>query len=1145
MSPGPASFYTTGGTLSQDAPSYVERQADHDLFDGLRAGEFCYVLTSRQMGKSSLMVRTATKLREGGTRVIVLDLTAVGQNVTPEQWYDGLLAQIGRQLRLEDPLETVWRSNERLGPCQRFFAAIRDVTLPEMPAALVIFVDEIDTVRSLPFSTDEFFAAIRECYNRRGQDSGFRRLTFCLLGVATPSDLIRDTRTTPFNIGRRIELHDFTEEEAAPLGTGMRHASARETPQMPASNAGSPNAGTREAKRLLNRILFWTGGHPYLTQRFCRAIAEEGQVRGLAGVDRLGQELFFTHRAKERDDNLLFVRDRLLRSDADVPSLLELYLKVRQGEAVADDETSQQVSVLRLSGIVKSARGRLVARNRIYSRVFDRAWVHAHMPEAEVRRQRAAFNRGVLRTAIIAAVVVTALAIAVVIALEQLAISYFSQAQLRRGSGLAGQRLDSLEFLRLARRGFINDDELRDEAIACLALSDLEQVFWRSNFPPGAVTVALTPNLSHYAVANDQGAIEMIRISDGQIENRIPAIGMPVSWLTLSPGALYVAAGYHRDDQDRFVVWASSSRQAVFDSTNRVRVSAVDFSADNSKMVVCLGEGSTSVLELPGGARLASLPAVEEVEETQRARDVASVRFDWAGQQIGNSALGSLRAQIQNWKDQTTSYAFRPDDITALAWSPDGRHIAMAYNPGAITIWDLNLNRPRSLPLVHSEAARDLAFSPDGTMLASLGGDRTLNVWCQGTGRHVTLALDAQPEGRIFFAPDSERLGLADQSTGIRIWRVHGNREYRVVRAPTEVNAALTDVLFDPEGRVLVGANQLGVFLWDAATGGLLDSLTRQPSDTRFSVQSATVHPTKGDLFVSTPDGLLHLSRHVISLPDSGRGYRFMPTDVPTRRGRLKNCRLQSDGTRGIAVYEDGIYQFQTDSSLPSERLPIPGDCAAWALSRRGQWLAGWSEGKKQIQVWDLNYPDASGTPAAIFGAGRHFAFTSDERHILASSDRGHGFWDARTGKPLARLDLHATLEVGGPVAIGRPTEQSPDYLAVADKPGSVSLFELRSQTNAPPLTRLLARLRSPDPERATALAFNPQCSRLAVVSGQTAGIWDLALLRHELAALGLAGNIPVFAVSSNASVTVQIGQKVSQRDLSGLPTKKMPQTLP
>src|SRR5947209_13432485 len=104
------------------------------------------------MGKSSLMVHTAARLREAGTKVVVLDLTAIGQNLTAEQWYGGLLRRVGLQLdrggALEEELDDLWFvQQERVGPLERWMTALQRLVLPRMPGRIVLFIDEIDAVR--------------------------------------------------------------------------------------------------------------------------------------------------------------------------------------------------------------------------------------------------------------------------------------------------------------------------------------------------------------------------------------------------------------------------------------------------------------------------------------------------------------------------------------------------------------------------------------------------------------------------------------------------------------------------------------------------------------------------------------------------------------------------------------------------------------------------------------------------------------------------------------------------------------------------------------------------------------------------------------------------------------------------------------
>ncbi|MGV3617697.1 MAG: AAA-like domain-containing protein [Fimbriimonas sp.] len=384
-------FFVSGGTLPLESESYVERDCDRALFAALRDGKYCYVLNSRQMGKSSLSIRTLARLEDAGWSTVSLDLTQMGgRNVTAEQWYLGLAAELGRCVGLRSQVLGYCRQNAEFGPMRRFFGAIRDVVLEAIDRPVVICIDEIDATRNLAFDTDEFFAGIRDCYNRRAHDPIYERLTFCILGVAVPSDLIRNPTTTPFNIGERVYLRDFTLEEVRPLARGL-----------------GPNG-----EAIVARIHHWTNGHPFLTQSLCAAIAADPARQSPAGVDRLVETEMFGPKARDRNVNLSDVANRALNSGAHEPDperfradLLSVYGRALAGKPVPDDEGNRVASLLKLSGLVRSDGMRLRVRNRIYERVFDSEWIRENMPGQELVRLRQSFRRGLLRATLVSGVI--------------------------------------------------------------------------------------------------------------------------------------------------------------------------------------------------------------------------------------------------------------------------------------------------------------------------------------------------------------------------------------------------------------------------------------------------------------------------------------------------------------------------------------------------------------------------------------------------------------------------------------------------------------------------------------------------------------------------------------------------------------------
>jgi hypothetical protein len=153
--------YVVGGTIPPDSPVYQEREADSQLLELCLTGQFAYILTSRQMGKSSLMARTAIRLRSAGLLPAIVDLTSIGsRDVTAEQWYLGVLLRIETFCSPETDLLSWWAEHATIPLTQRFTKYITEVLVGESTTRIVIFVDEIDSTLGMAF-TDDFFAAVR------------------------------------------------------------------------------------------------------------------------------------------------------------------------------------------------------------------------------------------------------------------------------------------------------------------------------------------------------------------------------------------------------------------------------------------------------------------------------------------------------------------------------------------------------------------------------------------------------------------------------------------------------------------------------------------------------------------------------------------------------------------------------------------------------------------------------------------------------------------------------------------------------------------------------------------------------------------------------------------------------------------------
>ena len=245
-----------GGALSLDSKFYIERPTDEEFYSAVARNDSIVLLKgARQMGKTSLMARGLQQARKAGARVVLTDfqkLNAVHlQSV--ESLFHCLAEAIAEQLDMEVAPE-VW--NPRRGASMNFERFLRREILTKINGRLVWGIDEVDRLFACTFGS-EVFGLFRSWHNERSLDpSGpWQNLALAIAYASEAHLFITDVNQSPFNVGTRLVLADFTLDQVQELN----------------NRYGCPLRNVSELERFFSLL----GGQPFLTQRGLHHMTEK------------------------------------------------------------------------------------------------------------------------------------------------------------------------------------------------------------------------------------------------------------------------------------------------------------------------------------------------------------------------------------------------------------------------------------------------------------------------------------------------------------------------------------------------------------------------------------------------------------------------------------------------------------------------------------------------------------------------------------------------------------------------------------------------------------------------------------------------------------------------------------------------------
>jgi len=334
-----ASLEPQSGTMDVDSPLYIRRATDDVALAAVgRKGQTLSIKGARQMGKSSLLMRLLDAAAKGGKRVAFVDFQEIDIPTLRDAdlFFRRFCANLSDQLGLANRTAEYWDPALELGNPQRCSKYMGEHVLKSLAAPLLLALDEVDRLVDSPFRSD-FFGMVRSWHGKRALPTVpvWKLLDVALVTSTEPNLLIDDPHQSPFNVGERVELADFTPGEVARLN--QLH--------------GSPVKPEREPS-----FVALTGGQPYLTRQALYlvasgrasldALSSQGDLDGGPFGDHLRHLLFLV---SKRNELVTGLREVLLQGTCSDPIALHR---------------------LRSAGLVKPEGGKLVMRCDLYAAYF-------------------------------------------------------------------------------------------------------------------------------------------------------------------------------------------------------------------------------------------------------------------------------------------------------------------------------------------------------------------------------------------------------------------------------------------------------------------------------------------------------------------------------------------------------------------------------------------------------------------------------------------------------------------------------------------------------------------------------------------------------------------------------------------------------